>query len=72
MNLNNTTAVGHCHFELVTINVDSLSARGQMTKGLHDQPADGIYFFVAKMGTESVVEVFNRRQSANGPVWRLS
>lgn len=67
MNLNNTTAVGHCHFELVTINVDSLPARGKMPKGLHDQPADGVDFFIAEMSAESFVEVFNRRQCANSP-----
>lgn len=67
MNLNNTAAVGHCHFKLVTINVDSFPTRGQMTKGLHDQPANGIDFFVAKVGPESFVEVFNRCQRANSP-----
>lgn len=66
MNLNNTTAVGHGNFELVAINVDSLSTCGQMTKGLHHQTANGIDFFVAKVGAEGFIEVFDRRQRTNG------
>lgn len=38
-----------------------------MAERLHHQPADGINFFIAEVGAESVVEVFNRRQRANRP-----
>ena len=38
-----------------------------MTEGLHDQPANGIHFFIAEMRAESFVEVFNRRQRTNSP-----
>lgn len=38
-----------------------------MTKGLHDQTANGIDFFVAKVGAKGFVEVLNWRQRANGP-----
>ncbi len=36
-----------------------------MAERLHHQPADGINFFIAEVGAESVAEVFNRRQRAN-------
>ena len=59
MNLNDTAAVRHCHFELVTVDVDGLAACRQMTKGLHHQPADGIDFFIAEVGAEGFVEILD-------------
>ena len=59
MYLNNTSAVGHCDLELVTINVDRLAAGGQMAKGLHHQTTDGINLFIAEVGAEGFVEVFD-------------
>lgn len=38
-----------------------------MAERLHHQPADGIDLFIAEVGAESVIEVFNRRQRANRP-----
>ena len=67
MNLYNTAAVGHCHFELVTVNVNGLTARGEVAKGLHHQPANGIDLFIAEVGPEGVVEVLNGGQRPHGP-----
>ena len=58
MHLNDTTAICHCHLELVTINVDRFAAGRQMAEGLHHQPANGIHFFIAEVRVEGVVEVF--------------
>ena len=67
MNLYNTAAVGHCHFELVTIDVNGFTARRKVAKGLHHQPANGIDLFITEVSAESVVEVLNRGQRAHGP-----
>lgn len=66
MNLNNTTAVGHGHFELVTIDINGFTPCGQVTKRLHHQTPNGIDLFVAKAGAEGIIEVFDRRERANG------
>lgn len=67
VNLNNTTAVGHGHFELVTIDINSFTTRRQVTKRLHHQTTDGIDLFVTKAGAEGFIEVFDRRERANRP-----
>lgn len=68
MNLYNTSAVGHCHFELVTVDVNGLAACRKVAKGLHHQPANSIDLFIAEMGTKGVVKVLNRGQRTNGQV----
>lgn len=67
MNLNNTPTVGHRHFELVTVDVDSFATRRKMPKCLHHQTTDSVDFFIAKVGAERFVEVFNGSQCAYGP-----
>ncbi|ADD76305.1 Hypothetical Protein PANA_1138 [Pantoea ananatis LMG 20103] len=66
VNLDDTTAVSHGNFELVTIDVDAFAARRQVTKALHHQSTDGIHFIVAELGAKYLVEIFNRGKCANG------
>lgn len=66
MNLNNTPTIGHRHFELVTVDVDSFATRRKMPKRLHHQTTDSVDFFIAKVGAERFVEVFNGSQCAHG------
>ncbi len=68
MNLNNTPTVGHRHFELVTVDVDSFATRRKMPKCLHHQTTDSVNLFIAKVGAERFVEVFNGSQCAHGRV----
>ncbi len=72
MNLYNTSAVGHRHFELVTIDVNGSAAGRKMTKGLHHQPTNGIHLFIAEVGAEGVVEILNEARARTVHVWRLS
>lgn len=68
MNLNNTPTIGHRHFELVTVDVDGFATCRKMPKCLHHQTTDSVDFFIAKVGAERFVEVFNGSQCAHGPV----
>ncbi len=67
MNLNNTSTVGHRDLELVTINFNGFTACRQVTKRLHHQPTNGIHLFIAEVGAEGFVEIFNWRQRAYRP-----
>ena len=64
MNLDDAAAVSHRHLELVTLNLDAFTARGQMTEALHHQTTDGVDFIVAELGAKHLVEIFNGGQCA--------
>ena len=66
MDLNNAAAVCHRHFKLVAIDLNTFTTRWQMAEALHHQTADGIHLFVAEMGIEDLVKVFDRCQCPNG------
>lgn len=61
MDLDDTAAVGHRNFKMVTIDGNAFTASGKMTKRLHDEAANRIHFFIAEAGFEHLIEIFNRR-----------
>src|SRR5690606_1772304 len=67
MNLNNTAAVCHRHFELITIDLNGFTAGGKMAERLHDQATDGIHFFIAEAGAKGLVKIFDGRQRSHRP-----